>query len=67
MTNETILEKAFAFGAEANENNFTISEYFKDFCIILKCKNFHLIEPELRQKIKEAFQKGEIANEASRR
>lgn len=63
MTNdEMLLKKAFLFGAEANENDFTISEYFEDFCILLKCKNFHLIDPELRQRIREEFKRGEIAN-----
>lgn len=67
ITDEMILKKAFSFGAEADENAFTLSDYFEDFRILLKCKNFHLIDPELRQAIREEFKRGETTNKALRK
>lgn len=63
---ETVVKKAFHFGEEAAENDFSISEYFKDFCILLGVNRWHEIDPALKNEIRKQFKKGEAANKKVR-
>lgn len=67
MISEKLKKLARSLGQEAEENHFSLSEYYEDFCLFLGVENWKDVGGEVKIEIIKEFKVGKKENSEARK